>query len=149
MTSGLSRAMDEDEFLAEVERADVVVDACDNFATRFELNRASQLTRTPLVSGAALRFEGQVAVFDPRDDQSPCYRCLYADTGAAEGEPCALVGVLAPLLGIVGSIEATETLKLLAGIGDSLAGRVIVIDVHDLDIRTLKLRKDPNCPVCA
>ena len=114
-------SMDEDEFLAEVERADVVVDACDNFATRFELNRASIKTGTPLVSGAALRFEGQVSVFDPRDEHSPCYRCLYADEGGPEGEPCAQVGVLAPLLGMVGSIEATESIKLLSGVGESLA----------------------------
>ena len=142
-------SMEEEEFHEEVARADVVVDACDNFQTRFELNRASQASGTPLVSGAALRFEGQVAVFDPRDPDSPCYRCLYADEGGPEGEPCAQVGVLAPLLGVVGSIQATEALKLLTGVGRSLAGRVIVIDAHDLDIRTLKLRKDPRCPVCS
>lgn len=142
-------SMDEDELAAEVQRADLVVDACDNFATRFELNRACLASSTPLISGAALRLEGQVAVFDSRDDTSPCYRCLYADAGGPEGEPCAQVGVLAPLLGIVGSIQATEAVKLLAGLGRSLAGRVIVIDAYDLEIRTLRLRRDPACSACS
>ena len=142
-------SMEEDEFHEEVQQADVVVDACDNFQTRFELNRASLATGTPLVSGAALRYEGQVSVFDPRKPDSPCYRCLYADEGGPEGEPCAQVGVLAPLLGIVGSIQSVETLKLLTGVGRSLAGRVVVIDAYELDIRTLKLRKDPHCPACS
>lgn len=142
-------SMEESEFLEEAGRADVIVDACDSFATRFELNRASLATRTPLVSGAALRYEGQVSVFDPRSGDGPCYRCLYADVGAAEGEPCSQVGVLAPLLGIVGSIQATEAIKIMTGIGATLSGKVIVIDAHDGDIRTLRLRKDPACPACS
>ena len=93
-------------------------------------------------------WRGQVAVFDPRDADSPCYRCLYSDDGRAEGEPCALVGVLAPLLGIIGSVQAAETIKLIAGFGTSLAGRLIALDAADMEWRELKLGKDPACPVC-
>ena len=100
------------------------------------------------VAAAAIRMEGQIAVFDPRDPDSPCYRCLYSDDGRAEGEPCALVGVLAPLLGIVGSVQAAETIKLIAGFGTSLAGRLIALDAVDMEWRELRLPKDPACPVC-
>ena len=143
----LNRTLDED-LDAEVAAATVVVDATDNFESRFALNAACRRHATPLVSGAAIRMEGQIAVFDPRDADSPCYRCLYSDDGRAEGEPCALVGVLAPLLGIVGSVQAAETLKLIAGFGASLAGRLIVIDAAQMEWRALKLGKDPACPVC-
>ena len=139
---------DDDEFITEVEKASVVVDGTDNFETRFALNRACVASKTPLVSGAALRTDGQVTVFASRDPQSPCYRCLYSDD-ASEGEACSDVGVFSPLLGIVGSIEAAETIKLIIGNGDSLVGRVIVIDVLSMEWRSLKLRKDPNCPVCS
>ncbi|MBF2761291.1 MAG: molybdopterin-synthase adenylyltransferase MoeB [Ectothiorhodospiraceae bacterium AqS1] len=143
----LDRALDED-LDAQVEAADVVVDATDNFESRFALNAACWRQRTPLVSGAAIRMEGQIAVFDPADPKSPCYRCLYRDSGGAEGEPCALVGVLAPLLGIIGSVQATETLKLITGFGDTLAGRLIVLDAALMEWRELRLPKDPACPVC-
>ncbi len=146
--SALDRALDED-LEAHVAAADVVVDATDNFESRFALNAACWRRRTPLVSGAAIRMEGQIAVFDPRDPESPCYRCLYRDEGGAEGEPCALVGVLAPLLGIIGSVQATETLKLIAGFGTSLAGRLIVLDAASMEWRELRLPKDPACPICA
>ena len=128
---------DDDEFITEVEKASVVVDGTDNFETRFALNRACVASKTPLVSGAALRTDGQVTVFDSRDPQSPCYRCLYSDD-ASEGEACSDVGVFSPLLGIVGSIEAAETIKLIIGNGDSLVGRVIVIDVLSMEWRSLK-----------
>ena len=105
----------DDDLDDEVAAATVVVDATDNFESRFVLNAACWRHATPLVSGAAIRMEGQIAVFDPRDPDSPCYRCLYSDDGRAEGEPCALVGVLAPLLGIIGSVQAVETIKLIAG----------------------------------
>ena len=141
-------ALEDDELVAEVEQADVVVDACDNFETRFELNAACWTAGTPLVSGAAVRMEAQVSVFDPRGDENPCYRCLYTEPTGPEGEPCAQVGVLAPLLGIIGSIQAAEALKLLLGIGSTLAGRVLVLDALEMEFRTLKLRKDPKCPVC-
>jgi len=100
------------------------------------------------VSAAAMRMDGQVTVFDPRDADSPCYRCLYSDE-STEGEACSQVGVLAPLLGIVGSIQATEAMKLIVGMGTPLIGRVLVLDALDMELRTLKLRKDPRCPICA
>ena len=133
---------------AEVAAATVVVDATDNFESRFALNAACWRHSTPLVSGAAIRMEGQIAVFDPRDPDSPCYRCLYSDDGRAEGEPCALVGVLAPLLGIIGSVQAAETIKLIAEFGDTLAGRLIAFDASGTEWRELRLPRDPACPVC-
>ena len=146
----INRVFDEDDeaLLIEVEKADVVVDATDNFETRFALNRACVASKTPMVSGAALRSDGQVTVFDARDPSSPCYRCLYTEDSSA-GEACSDVGVFAPLLGIIGSIEAGEAIKLLIGAGDALTGRVVVIDVMSMEWRTLKLKKDPGCPVCS
>ena len=138
----------DDDLDDEVAAATVVVDATDNFESRFVLNAACWRHATPLVSGAAIRMEGQIAVFDPRDPDSPCYRCLYSDDGRAEGEPCALVGVLAPLLGIIGSVQAVETIKLIAGFGASLAGRLIALDAAEMEWRELRLGKDPACPVC-
>ena len=146
--SALPRALEGDELAREVEAADVVVDACDNFESRFELNALCWRLGTPLVSAAAMRMEGQVTVFDPRQADSPCYRCLYSDD-STEGEACSQVGVLAPLLGIVGSIQATEAMKLIIGMGKTMVGRVLVIDALDMELRTLRLRKDPHCPVCA
>ena len=146
--TAIPRAIEDEELEREVTAADVVVDACDNFESRFELNVVCWRTGTPLVSAAAMRMDGQVTVFDPRRAESPCYRCLYSDE-SAEGEACSQVGVLAPLLGIVGSIQATEAMKLIVGTGDTLVGRVVVIDAQSMEIRTLRLRKDPECPVCA
>ena len=137
-----------DELEREVRAADVVIDACDNFESRFDMNAACWRLGTPLVSAAAMRMAGQVTVFDSRQAESPCYRCLYSDE-SSEGEACSQVGVLAPLLGIIGSIQATEALKLIAGFGTTLVGRVLVLDALDMEWRTLKLRKDPHCPVCA
>jgi molybdopterin/thiamine biosynthesis adenylyltransferase len=143
----LNRAPDDDELDEQIGLADVVVDACDNFDTRFSLNRFCVKHATPLVSAAAVRFEGQISVFDSRDSNSPCYRCLYSDD-SSEGEACSQVGVLAPLLGIIGSTQAVEVIKLIVGIGESLAGRVMMLDALGMEWRTLKLRKDPACPVC-
>lgn len=143
----LARALDEEELLFETAQAQVVVDATDNFESRFELNAACFRTGTPLVSGAAIRMEGQVTVFDPRDPDSPCYRCLYSDE-IEEGETCAQVGVLSPMLGIIGSIQATETIKLLADVGNTLTGRLLLLDAFDMESRTLTLRGDPHCPIC-
>ncbi len=131
----------------EAIKADVIVDASDNFQTRFALNEVSVKTKTPLVSGAAIRFEGQVTVFDPRDETSPCYRCLYGDDVAAQ-ETCTANGVMAPLLGIIGSIQANETLKLLMRIGDTLQGKLMLLDVLHMDWSQAILKKDPACPVC-
>ena len=133
--------------LEQIRRVDVVIDASDNFATRFALNDACVQAKTPLVSGAAIRFEGQVTVFDPRQDDSPCYRCLYRDEGEL-GQTCSENGVLAPVVGVIGSIQATEALKVLAGIGHPLVGRLLIWDALEMEWRNMRLRKDPACPVC-
>lgn len=145
--TALPQVLDGDDLLTEVTQADVVVDASDNFETRFQTNAASVRAQTPLVSGAAIRMEAQVCTFQPALSDSPCYRCLYTDA-SGEGETCSETGVLAPLLGIIGSLQATETIKLLLGIGTSLTGRLLVIDALHMEWRTLRLRKDPRCPVC-
>ena len=141
-------AMDGPDLLREVEKADAVVDASDNFETRFEINAACLATRTPLVSGAAIRMEGQVAVFDPNDPESPCYRCVFDDTGDPE-EPCARVGVFAPVAGIAGSIQAAEAVKLVAGVPSGLRRRLMLIDALSMQVRTVRVRRDPACPACA
>ena len=132
----------------QVEQADVVVDATDNFASRFALNAACVKAATPLVSGAVIRMEGQVAVFAGHRPEAPCYRCLYRNENEL-GERCAETGVLAPLPGIIGCVQATETLKWLLGLGEPLLGRLLLLDARRMEWRTLKLRKDPACPVCA
>jgi len=131
-----------------VDQADIVVDACDNFATRFAINEACFSSGTPLVSGAAIRFEGQVAVFDPRDAASPCYRCLYRDEGEL-AETCTQSGVFTPVVGIIGSLQATEALKLLLGLGETLTGRLLLLDAETMQTRTIRLPRDPKCPVCS
>lgn len=146
--TAINRKLGEAELLEQVRAADAVVDASDNFATRFAVNTACVKAKKPLVSGAVVRFEGQVAVFRPDLPDSPCYRCLYAESSEPE-EPCAEFGVLAPAAGIVGSIQAAETLKLLLGVGQTLTGRVLLLDVLTMEWRELKLRKDPACPVCS
>ncbi|HJQ62774.1 MAG TPA: molybdopterin-synthase adenylyltransferase MoeB [Burkholderiales bacterium] len=132
-----------------VSQADVVIDGCDNFATRHAVNRACVKSRKPLVSGAALRFDGQVAVFDLRDRTSPCYHCLFAEAGENEDVRCAVMGVFAPLVGIVGSIQAAEALKLISGAGETLVGQLLVLDALTMQTRTVRFRKDSACPVCA
>ncbi len=130
-----------------VGRASVVLDATDNFATRFALNAACLATGTPLVSGAAIRWEGQVAVFDPRSPASPCYRCLYEESedGALR---CAENGVIAPLVGIIGACQALETVKLITGVGETLTGYVLYLDGKRMEWRRLRLPKLPGCPAC-
>lgn len=143
----INKKLDEAELGQRVSEADVVVDATDNFDIRFAINRACVAHRKPLVSGAAIRMEGQVSVFDLRDAQSPCYRCLYEEQGQV-AETCSENGVLAPMVGIIGSIQALETLKLIAGIGETLTGRLLITDGLHQEWRSMKLRKDPVCPVC-
>lgn len=126
---------------------DLVLDCTDNFRTRFALNQACSSSRKPLVSGAAIRSEGQVTVFDPRDTDSPCYRCLYPELEEAE-MTCSMSGVLAPLVGIIGSVQALEAIKVLAGYGETLVGRVLLLDAKTMQWRSLKLKKDPGC-TCA
>jgi len=134
-----------DELVAS---ADVVLDCTDNFATRHAINRACVRHRTPLVSGAAIRFDGQVSVYDLRREDAPCYHCLFPEGEDAEEVRCAVMGVFAPLTGMVGAMQAAEALKLVAGIGDSLTGRLLLIDALTMNWRTVKFRKDPDCAVC-
>ncbi len=132
-----------------VQSADLVIDATDNFATRHAINRACVRFARPLVSGAAIRFDGQVTVFDLRDRKSPCYHCLFPENGDLEEMRCAVMGVFAPLVGIVGSTQAAEALKLLAGIGETLNGRLLMLDALSMQWRSVRLKKDPACRVCA
>lgn len=139
----------EDEFAALIAQADVVIDCSDNFATRYTLNRLCVQLKKPLVSGAAIGFEGQVTVYDMRSDTSPCYHCLFPDHGEEDNEMrCATNGVFAPLVGMIGTTQAAEALKLLMGIGDSLQGRLLLLDALAMEWRTIKLGKDPACVVC-
>jgi len=133
---------------ALVAGADVVLDCCDNFATRHAVNRACVRHARPLVSGAAVQFDGQIAVFDPRDAASPCYACLFAEDANAEETRCAVMGVFAPLTGIVGSMQAAEALKLLAVTGRSLAGRLLILDALSMQWRSVNVPRDPACAVC-
>jgi len=139
--------LDPDALVQQVQLADAVVDCTDNFATRFALNRVCVANKTPLISGAAIRLEGQVTVFRPERADSPCYRCLYQDMDEL-AESCSQTGVLAPLVGIIGSIQATETIKVLLDIGETLTGRLLILDALTMEWRSIKLRKDPDCPVC-
>lgn len=127
---------------------DVLVDCTDNFETRFLLNEVSRANKIPLVSGAAIRFDGQVTVYDPRQSDSPCYRCLYEDKGELE-QTCSESGIFAPMLAMIGGTQAAETLKLLANIGESLTGRLLMLDGLSMNWREIKLKPDPNCPVCS
>jgi molybdopterin-synthase adenylyltransferase len=133
------------ELTAEV---DVVLDGSDNFETRHAVNRACVRHRKPLVSGAAVRFDGQVAVFDMRQPEAPCYACLFPESGDQEEVRCAVMGVFAPITGIVGTIQAAEALKLLAGTGEALTGRLLLVDALTMQLRTIKFRKDSACAVC-
>lgn len=131
-----------------VAQADVVLDCSDNFATRYDLNRACVQLKKPLVSGAAIRFAGQVTVFDLRQKNSPCYHCLFPENAENEDTRCAEMGVFSPLVGIIGSMQAAEALKLLLDIGTTLNGRLLLIDALHSGLRTIKLTRDANCPVC-
>ncbi|HJN95791.1 MAG: molybdopterin-synthase adenylyltransferase MoeB [Gammaproteobacteria bacterium] len=130
-----------------VAAADVVVDACDNFTTRFAINRSCIKHGKPLVSGAAIRMEGQVAVFNSQDPQSPCYQCLYSE-GDDDDASCSHNGVMAPLVGIIGSVQAMETIKVITGIGRNLTGRLLLLDAATMQWREMKLPRDESCPAC-
>jgi molybdopterin-synthase adenylyltransferase len=136
-----------EDLMQEVARHDVVLDCSDNFSTRFAVNKACVRQRKPLVSGAAIRFEGQIAVFTAGQDNSPCYNCLYADFGE-EQQSCARNGVIAPLTGIIGSMQALEALKILMGIGRTLAGRLLLLDGLTMEWNSMLLRRNPRCPTC-
>ncbi|MDH3641646.1 MAG: molybdopterin-synthase adenylyltransferase MoeB [Gammaproteobacteria bacterium] len=144
----VDRKLEGDELLQAVNAADVVLDATDNFGARYAVNDACWQTTTPLVSGAAIRWEGQVAVFDPRSADSPCYRCLYSE-GDDEALNCSENGVIAPVVGIIGTCQAMEAIKLITGVGDTLTGHVLYFDAKRMEWRKLGLSPDPNCATCA
>lgn len=131
-----------------VERADVVLDCSDNFATRHAVNRTCVTMRKPLVSGSALGFSGQLAVFDVRHPDSPCYQCLFPET-VEEGPRCSEAGVLSPLVGVVGAMQAVEAIKLLTGAGRPMIGRLSLYDALAGEFREVRVPRDPSCPVCA
>ena len=132
-----------------IAQADVVLDCCDNFATRQAINAACVKHRKPLVSGAAIRFDGQISVYDPRDSQSPCYACVFPPDTDFEETRCATMGVFAPLVGIVGAMQAAEALKLLSGAGRLLTGRLLMLDGLSMEWNELRLPRNATCPVCA
>lgn len=129
--------------------ADVVIDCSDNFKTRHAVNAVCVAHRKPLVAGAAIRFDGQISVYDPRDPASPCYACLFPPGSGFEDVACATMGVFAPVVGIVGSVQAAEALKLLAGVGSSLAGRLQMLDARTMEWSEIRVQRSPDCPVCA
>ncbi len=143
----ISGRLDAQALRAEVKDVDLVLDCSDSFTTRFAVNEACVKEAKPLVSGAAIRMEGQVSVFDMRDTQAPCYQCLYPD-GDDEQLTCSTSGVMAPLVGIIGSMQAMEAIKVLSDYGRSLKGRLLMLDASSMAWRTLKLKKDPSCPCC-
>ena len=132
-----------------VAQADVVIDCCDNFETRHAVNRACVQHGKPLVSGAAIRMDGQVSVFDSTQSDAPCYACIFPPEQAPEETRCATMGVFAPLVGIIGSVQAAEALKILSGMGSHMAGRLLMLDGRDLSWTDIRMGRNAQCPVCA
>ena len=132
-----------------VAQADVVLDCCDNFATRHVINVACVKHHKPLVSGAAIRFDGQVTVYDLRESQAPCYACVFPEHATFEETRCATMGVFAPLVGIIGSMQAAEAIKLLSGAGRTLNGRLLMLDGRAMEWNEIRLPRNPSCPVCS
>ncbi len=141
--------MDPDSLMSLIAQVDLVLDCTDNFATRHAVNRACVAHKKPLVSGAAIRFEGQVGVFDTRDSDAPCYHCLFPEADDVEALSCATTGVFAPLVGIIGSMQAAEAIKVIAGIGTSLKGRLLILDAMDMQWHSVRVKRDPVCLVCS
>jgi molybdopterin-synthase adenylyltransferase len=139
----------EDRMAELVKQADVVLDGSDNFATRYMLNRLCCRYQKPLVSGAAISFEGQVSVFDFRKPDTPCYACLFPDDGSENSMRCADNGVFSPLVGIIGATQAAEAIKVLLGIGQTLTGRLLLLDSLSMEWRSIQLKRDPKCAICA
>ena len=129
-----------------VRSVDVVVDCCDNFSTRFAVNSSCLRHSKPLVSGAAIRMEGQVAVFDSRDSNSPCYQCLYSN--GDQDETCSTNGIMSPVVGIIGSVQAMEAIKIISNLGKTLTGRLMLLDAFRSQWREMRLLKDPSCEAC-
>lgn len=144
----LRRRLVGDDLLQQVARADVVLDCCDNFETRHAINRACVQAGVPLVSGAAIRFDGQVAVFDPRRPESPCYHCLFPEGQDVEEVRCATMGVFAPLTGIVGTMQAAEALKIAGGFGKPIVGKLMLLETREMQWHTIGVPRDPGCAVC-
>ena len=144
----IDHKIENEELDEQIKSSTVVLDCSDNFKTRFAINDACVKYKTPLVSGAAIRFEAQVSVFDSRHENSPCYRCLYGSEAEVE-QSCTANGVISPLLGIVGSIQACEAMKIIMSLGETLQGRLLLLDVMHMEWHTAKLNKDPKCPVCS
>jgi len=142
----INKKLDSDELQTIISKVDIVLDCSDNFSTRFMINKCCVEEATTLVSGAAIRMDGQVSVFN-QHASSPCYHCLYKDNGDSE-ERCSENGVLAPVVGIIGCIQATEAIKVLTGIGNTLDSRVLILDASTMEWRNIKLQKDPTCTVC-
>ena len=145
----LVQRLNDDDLLRLVGEVDLVLDCCDNFATRHAVNRACVARRKPLVSGAAIRFSGQISVFDLRDEEAPCYHCLFPEAEDVEELRCATTGVLGPLVGVVGSVQAIEAIKMLVGMGEPLVGRLLCLDALTMQWQTLRYSRDPSCAVCA
>jgi len=144
----LARRVEGNDVERLVAAADVVLDCSDNFATRHALNRACVKQRKPLVSGAAIRFDGQLMVFDLRDKDAPCYACLFPEEGEVEEVQCSTMGVLAPLTGTIGAMQALEAVKLLAGAGETPRGQLTLFDAKASELRSVRVKKDPGCAVC-
>lgn len=144
----LDYALEAEELDELIPQCTVVLDCSDNFPTRFAVNAACVKHRVPLVSGAAIRFDGQISVYDSRQADAPCYRCLYTD-GDSSVDTCAQAGILGPVVGMVGCVQAIEALKLVCEMGDSLAGRLILFDGLSMDWNEIQLRKNDTCPVCS
>jgi len=145
--SVVNRRLELNDFAREVAEASLALDCSDNFSTRFALNRACVASGVPLVSGAAIRGEGQLSVYDSRNAESPCYHCLYPEQGN-EDLTCSEAGVIAPLVGMIGSAQAMEAIKVISGVGRPLVGRLLILDAWEMQWREMKLNKDPDCPVC-
>lgn len=146
--SVVNRRLDQAGFAHAVANASLALDCSDNFSTRFALNRACVAAGVPLISGAAIRGEGQLSVFDSRQPESPCYHCLYPEQGN-EDLTCSEAGVIAPLVGMIGSAQAMEAIKVISGVGRPLVGRLLILDAWEMQWREMKLTKDPDCPVCS
>ena len=145
----IEHGLDEEDLATLVPDCSVVLDCSDNFPTRFAVNAACVAAGVPLVTGAAIRFDGQVTVVDPREPDSPCYRCLYSADGEEGIDSCAEAGILGPVVGLIGCVQAIEAIKLLCGIGESLAGRLVLFDALGMEWNEIRLARRSDCPVCA
>lgn len=146
--TAVQQHIDAEKLSGIVPQVDAVIDASDNFSTRHQVNQACVTYKKPLISGAAIRFDGQISVFDLSRAASPCYHCLFPIDGEPQDMPCATMGVFSPLVGIIGSMQAAETIKILLRIGESLNGRLQLLDGLTMNWRSIRLHKDPACPVC-